>query len=39
MGMGPFAVESRIQKSMLDNLTKEEAFQQYMADEQWNVDA
>ncbi len=39
MGMGPFAVESRIQKGMLDNLTKEDAFQQYMADEQWNVDA
>lgn len=39
MGMGIFAVESRIQKEALDNLTKEEAFQQYMYHMMWNVDA
>lgn len=39
MGMGPFAVESKIQKAMMDSLTKEDAFSQYMADVDWNVDA
>lgn len=39
MGMGPFAVESRLQKMVMDDLTKEQAFKQYMDDNQWNVPA
>lgn len=39
MGMGPFAVESRIQKGIMDDLTKEQAFRQYMEAMEWNVDA
>lgn len=39
MGMGPFAVESEIQKRAMVNLTKEEAFEKYMDYSYWNVDA
>ncbi len=39
MGMGPFAVESRIQKMMMDDFTKEKAFQTYMDANDWNVPA
>lgn len=39
MAMGPFAVESSIQKKMMCNLTKEEAFKKYMEAMEWNVDA
>ena len=37
MGMGPFAVESRLQKMVMDDFTKEQAFQQYMEANAWNV--
>lgn len=39
MGMGPFGVESRIQKVLLDDLTKEKAFQMMMDYTHWAVDA
>ena len=39
MGMGPFGVESRIQKASMINLTKEEAFRIHMEYAHWNVDA
>lgn len=39
MGMGPFAVESRLQKMMMDDLTKEQAFRMYMDANDWNVPA
>lgn len=39
MGMGIFAVESPIQKMMMDDLTKEVAFREYMDAMEWNVDA
>jgi len=39
MGMGPFAVESRIQKEAMIGLTKEEAFKLMMDYTHWQVDA
>jgi fumarate reductase flavoprotein subunit len=39
MGMGPFGVESRIQKKSMVNLTKEEAFRKFMDYTHWMVDA
>ena len=39
MGMGPFAVESRVQQRALVNLTKEDAFRRYMDYVHWQVDA
>jgi len=39
MGMGPFAVESRIQKAKQVALTKDEAFRQHMDHTHWRVDA
>ena len=39
MGMGPFGVESRIQKALMDDLTKEKAFEQMMDYTHWGVDA
>jgi fumarate reductase flavoprotein subunit len=39
MGMGPFAVESRIQKAKQVALTKDEAFKQHMDHTHWRVDA
>lgn len=39
MGMGPFGVESRIQKELMVGTTKEEAFQVMMEHTHWNVDA
>lgn len=39
MGMGPFGVESRIQKEYMIGLTKEEAFEKFMNYTHWNVDA
>lgn len=39
MGMGPFGVESRIQRASMISLTKEEAFQFHMNYVHWNVDA
>jgi fumarate reductase flavoprotein subunit len=39
MGMGPFAVESKIQRKHLINITKEEAFQKHMEYAHWNCDA
>lgn len=39
MGMGPFGVESNLQKRSFIGLTKEEAFQRFMDYEHWNVDA
>ena len=39
MGMGPFGVESRIQKELMDDLTKEEAFRIMMDYTHWTVDA
>lgn len=39
MGMGPFGVESRIQKSSMIGLTKEEAFKIMMDYTHWQVDA
>lgn len=39
MGMGPFGVESRMQKRLMCGPTKEEAFQIMMDHVHWNVDA
>lgn len=39
MGMGPFAVESKLQKATMVSLTREEAFRRYMDAMEWNVDA
>ena len=39
MGMGPFGVESRIQKELMESLTKEEAFRIMMDYTHWTVDA
>lgn len=39
MGMGPFGVESRLQKRNMIGLTKEEVFARFMAETQWKVDA
>ena len=39
MGMGPFGVESRIQKENMITITKEEAFQKFMDYTHWAVDA
>lgn len=39
MGMGPFAVESPLQKDLLDSLTVEKAFEEYMKETRWHVDA
>lgn len=39
MGMGPFGVESRIQKELMESLTKEEAFRILMDYTHWTVDA
>lgn len=39
MGMGPFAVESNIQKRSFSNLKKEDAFRRFMDYEHWAVDA
>ena len=39
MGMGPFAVESRLQKLKNINLTKESAFKIFMDYTHWRVDA
>lgn len=39
MGMGPFAVESHFQKDMMENLTVEKAFEDYMRETRWHVDA
>ena len=39
MGMSPFGVESRLQKEMMCDLTKEKAFEIMMDYTHWNVDA
>jgi fumarate reductase flavoprotein subunit len=39
MGMGPFAVESRLQRSKNVTLTREEAFKIFMEYTHWRVDA
>lgn len=39
MGMGPFGVESNLQKRSFIGLTKEEAFRRFMDYEHWTVDA
>ena len=39
MGMGPFAVESRLQKEALMKLTREQAFEKFMNYTHWRVDA
>lgn len=39
MGMGPFGVESPIQKQMMVSLTKEEAFEKFMDYVHWQTDA
>lgn len=39
MGMGPFAVESVIQKKAMVDLTREKAFQAFMDYTHWQVDA
>ena len=39
MGMGPFGVESRIQKELMEELTKEKAFRIMMDYTHWGVDA
>ncbi|MBQ9031427.1 MAG: FAD-dependent oxidoreductase [Parasporobacterium sp.] len=39
MGMGPFAVESKLQQRGMVNLTKEEAFKKFMDYNHWKVDA
>lgn len=39
MGMGPFGVESRIQKELMVGTTKEDAFRVMMEHTHWNVDA
>lgn len=39
MGMGPFGVESRLQKQAMVSLTKEEAFRRFMDYVHWKADA
>ena len=39
MGMGPFGVESRIQNNLMEDLTKEKAFEIMMDYTHWDVDA
>lgn len=39
MGMGPFAVESKLQKELMIGITKEEAFEKFMDYTHWAVDA
>ena len=39
MGMGPFGVESRIQKRMMINLKKEDVFRRFMDYVHWQADA
>lgn len=39
MGMGPFGVESRLQKRCMVSLTREEAFRRFMDYVHWKVDA
>ncbi len=39
MAMGPFGVESRVQKRQLDTLTKGEAFKLYMDYAHWRIDS
>ncbi len=39
MGMGPFGVESRVQKRHMITITKEEAFRKFMDYTHWAVDA
>ena len=39
MGMGPFGVESRIQKAAFSNLTKEAVFRKFMDYVHWHTDA
>lgn len=39
MGMGPFGVESRIQKAAFSNLTKEAAYRKFMDYVHWHTDA
>lgn len=39
MGMGPFGVESNLQKRTFGSLTKEDAFLRFMDYEHWTVDA
>ena len=39
MGMGPFGVESRIQKAAFSNLTKEDVFRKFMDYVHWHTDA
>lgn len=39
MGMGPFAVESRIQRRSMNNLRKEDAFRQFMDYVHWRANA
>lgn len=39
MAMGPFGVESRVQKRVNDPLTKQKAFEKYMEYTHWQVDA
>lgn len=39
MGMGPFGVESKLQKKSLIGLTKEDAFRRFMDYVHWKVDA
>ncbi|MBR3309156.1 MAG: FAD-dependent oxidoreductase [Lachnospiraceae bacterium] len=39
MGGGPFGVESRVQKAMMSELTKEKVFEEFMDYVHWNCDA
>jgi fumarate reductase flavoprotein subunit len=39
MGMGPFAVESRLQRARMVGLTRDEAFKMFMDYTHWRVDA
>ena len=39
MGMGPFGVESRRQRLMMQGLTRDEAFKEFMKYTHWRVDA
>ncbi len=39
MGIGPFALESVLQKDMLEDFSVEEAFQEYMKETRWHVNA
>lgn len=39
MGMGPFGVESRVQKRMMINLRKEKVFREFMDYVHWQADA